>query len=420
MLFFGMIWVTSWFGAAWSFNQILQPSAPSKVLQKKVTSNFQNSASEVLPSYLNFWSATILPSRFLKIDWKDNQEATNSSGSALIYSGKKNDRYRAKLCSSPQGLFAKSPQVHTKASFSPSLQLIESTFVQQDFLSAKVLRLHAQSLGLSSSVWLRQTLQNFFRFTGTSKDNLKPISSAVVVVRRGKEKYEVWLKNHLIANLPNKLQANLMQRRLKGLLESSHVNASKIRPAFIDGIPALMAGNRFLFSVDKEISQKNPRSPDLLAIEWVNNLRSALKAPKLSLLEGQVKMHGLKPSGEKFSGFASWYGPYFHGRLTANGERYNQNELTVAHKTLPFNTFLQVTNTQTGKSVIVRVNDRGPYIPPRSLDLSRTAARCIQSEKAGVVPYKAVIMKPTQPQLTLKKSTRIQKDSKKLVTTSKF
>ena len=415
MLFFGIIWVTSWLGAAWSFNQFLLPSSASNILQKKFSYNFQNSAREVLPPHFNFWNATILPSRFLKIDWNDNQKQANSSASASKSDRKKNYHHSARLCSSPQGIFAKPSQITTKASFPPSLQLIESGFARQDFLSTRVLR--------PPSVWLSQTLQNFFRFTGTTKDSLKSISSAVVVVRREKEKYEVWLKNHPIASLPNTLQANLMQRRLKGLLESSNFNASQLRPAFVDGIPALMAGNRFLFSINKEISQKNRRSSDLLAIEWVNNLRSALKVPKLSLVEGQVKMHGLEASGEKFSGFASWYGPYFHGRLTANGEKYNQNELTVAHKTLPFNTFLQVINTQTGKAVIVRVNDRGPYIPPRSLDLSRVAARCIDSETAGVVPYKAVIMKPTQARLTLKKSTRGQKKqnySKKIVTISNF
>ena len=153
-----------------------------------------------------------------------------------------------------------------------------------------------------------------------------------------------------------------------------------------------MAGNRFLFGIEKEVSYQIHRSGELLAIEWINNLRSALQAPAFSLVEGQQKMYGLIPSKKKMFGLASWYGGYFHGRTTANGEKYNQDELTVAHKSLPFNTFLQVTNLKNGNSVIVRVNDRGPYIPPRSLDLSREAARCINSETTGVVPYKAVIL----------------------------
>lgn len=74
-------------------------------------------------------------------------------------------------------------------------------------------------------------------------------------------------------------------------------------------------------------------------------------------------------------GIASWYGPGFHNRLTANGERYNMNALTAAHRTLPFGTMVLVKNTVTGKTVTVRINDRGPYIKGRIIDLSRAAAR---------------------------------------------
>ncbi|MFC2103301.1 septal ring lytic transglycosylase RlpA family protein [Bacteroidota bacterium] len=77
---------------------------------------------------------------------------------------------------------------------------------------------------------------------------------------------------------------------------------------------------------------------------------------------------------------ASWYGPRFHGRLTANGEIYDQNAYTAAHKSMKFGTLLRVTNTRTNKSLIVRINDRGPYIPGRQLDLSMAAA-----EELGVI-----------------------------------
>ncbi len=77
------------------------------------------------------------------------------------------------------------------------------------------------------------------------------------------------------------------------------------------------------------------------------------------------------------SGVASWYGPGFHGRKTASGERYNMNALTAAHKTLPFGTRVRVTNRNNGKSVVVKINDRGPYVGGRVIDLSRGAARSI-------------------------------------------
>ncbi|MDO5652745.1 MAG: septal ring lytic transglycosylase RlpA family protein [Brachymonas sp.] len=74
-------------------------------------------------------------------------------------------------------------------------------------------------------------------------------------------------------------------------------------------------------------------------------------------------------------GTASWYGPGFHNRLTANGERYNMDALTAAHRTLPFGTMVLVKNAANGKTVTVRINDRGPFIKGRIIDLSRAAAR---------------------------------------------
>jgi rare lipoprotein A len=88
------------------------------------------------------------------------------------------------------------------------------------------------------------------------------------------------------------------------------------------------------------------------------------------------------------TGKASWYGGRWHGRLTANGERYNQNTMTAAHKTLRFGTKVRVTNLWTKKSCIVRVNNRGPYVKGRVIDLSVAAAKEIGSYWSGVVPVK--------------------------------
>ena len=76
-------------------------------------------------------------------------------------------------------------------------------------------------------------------------------------------------------------------------------------------------------------------------------------------------------------GKASWYGPGFHDRRTTNGERFNTNAYTAAHKTLPFGTKVKVTHAKTGKSVVVRINDRGPYAHGRVIDLSKASARAI-------------------------------------------
>lgn len=85
---------------------------------------------------------------------------------------------------------------------------------------------------------------------------------------------------------------------------------------------------------------------------------------------------------------ASWYGPKFHGRRTANGEIYNQMAFTAAHKSIKFGTLLKLTNPVSGNSVIVRINDRGPYKPGRQLDLSKGAAIALGMMKKGVVRLK--------------------------------
>lgn len=86
----------------------------------------------------------------------------------------------------------------------------------------------------------------------------------------------------------------------------------------------------------------------------------------------------------EFSGAASYYGGKFHGRTTANGERFDMNAMTAAHRTLPFDTRLRVTNRDNGKTVVVRINDRGPYAHGRVIDLSQGAAAIIGMIEAGV------------------------------------
>jgi rare lipoprotein A len=92
------------------------------------------------------------------------------------------------------------------------------------------------------------------------------------------------------------------------------------------------------------------------------------------------------------SGMASWYGPGFHGGTTANGERFNQYTLTAAHPSLPFGTPVRVTNTDNGRSVIVRINDRGPYAGGRVIDLSKGAAQVLGLISSGVAPVRLEVM----------------------------
>jgi len=88
--------------------------------------------------------------------------------------------------------------------------------------------------------------------------------------------------------------------------------------------------------------------------------------------------------GEKFNGKASYYADKYHGRMTANGEIFDMNKISAAHKTLPFGTKLLVTNLSNGKSVVVKINDRGPFISGRIIDLSKEAAKKIDMIKSGI------------------------------------
>jgi len=92
-------------------------------------------------------------------------------------------------------------------------------------------------------------------------------------------------------------------------------------------------------------------------------------------------------------GIASWYGPGFHGRLTANGEVFNMYEMTAAHKELPFNTMVRVLFPKNGKEVLVRINDRGPFISGRIIDLSKRAAKLLGLKEYGIGQVEIKILK---------------------------
>ncbi|MBU1220148.1 septal ring lytic transglycosylase RlpA family protein [Myxococcota bacterium] len=100
-------------------------------------------------------------------------------------------------------------------------------------------------------------------------------------------------------------------------------------------------------------------------------------------------------------GKASWYGK--HGEKTASGERVNPNALTAAHRTLPFNSIVRVTNIKTGKSVVVRITDRGPFIRGRIIDLTKAAFRRIASLRQGVVKVRMDVVKVGKKQTKRKK-----------------
>lgn len=118
-----------------------------------------------------------------------------------------------------------------------------------------------------------------------------------------------------------------------------------------------------------------------------------LASPGCSLTHRRAEPAAAR-SGATQEGIASWYGPGFHGNPTSSGEIYDQNDLTAAHKTLPLGTRVAVTNLDNGRSVEVRVNDRGPFVGDRVIDLSHAAARSLDMIGPGTVPVRVEVLGP--------------------------
>lgn len=109
-------------------------------------------------------------------------------------------------------------------------------------------------------------------------------------------------------------------------------------------------------------------------------------------------------AGHEQKGIASWYGPGFNGKKTASGETYDMFDLTAAHSSLPLDTVVKVTNTKNKREVIVRINDRGPFIGERVIDLSFTAARELGMIGPGTAPVNLKVIKPGETRLASKSS----------------
>jgi hypothetical protein len=147
------------------------------------------------------------------------------------------------------------------------------------------------------------------------------------------------------------------------------VNASKVSGWFDRRCIATAAAILFLAGLAGCSAQSSP------AAAW--SPTPTVSAPALAPRGATIAPH---------MEVASWYGPGFQGRTTSSGERFNQNDLTAASTTLPLGSRVRVTNPANGRSVEVRINDRGPYVPGRTIDLSRGAAERIGLARAGVGP----------------------------------
>jgi rare lipoprotein A len=124
------------------------------------------------------------------------------------------------------------------------------------------------------------------------------------------------------------------------------------------------------------------------------NNSEASSAPSRS---AQIKPENHRQAGKSQPyqvGTASWYGEYFVGKPTASGEDYDMYDMTAAHPTLPLGSYVRVTNLHNGRAVVVKVNDRGPVVPGRIIDLSYGAARALQFEERGLQKVRLDLVKP--------------------------
>ena len=123
----------------------------------------------------------------------------------------------------------------------------------------------------------------------------------------------------------------------------------------------------------------------------ISSASSNPNVPKSVALASRKKAETSRPYQV---GTASWYGSYFHGKATASGEPYNMYDLTAAHRSLPLGSWVRVTNLRNGRAVIVRINDRGPYVAPRIIDVSYSVARILEFKAQGLQRVRLDVVKP--------------------------
>jgi rare lipoprotein A len=189
-------------------------------------------------------------------------------------------------------------------------------------------------------------------------------------------------------------RAEELADKLQDLLEDGKVDVSKLMPAREGELAAIHVDGTTVLKF--EGSDSTTDSPLEQSWKVVNAIRTAsgsdtLPSTFLKIAEMKDSVTGIK-GASCFSGPASWYGPHFHGKKCADGTRFDMNKLTAAHRFLPLGTKLLVMNRKTGDSCVVRVNDRGPYVGNRVIDLSKGAAQQLRILSSGVAMVDCIVL----------------------------
>lgn len=215
-------------------------------------------------------------------------------------------------------------------------------------------------------------------------------NAVVMMDKDGHVRADVYVRVQRVISLAGDdgTRANAIAVALNRAYNKGGLRPDVIMPGRHGSAYTIMAGREPLVTIDDKLAHAQGSHPATLVLSWIDNLRTAMGGVPFAQ---QASRGGMFFGGTRI-GHASWYGPGFNGRRAASGERFDQNSMTCAHKSLPFGTLLLVTNLRNKRSCIVRINDRGPYVAGRDIDLSAAAARTIGV--AGVAKVRIDILKP--------------------------
>jgi len=149
-----------------------------------------------------------------------------------------------------------------------------------------------------------------------------------------------------------------------------------------------------LLALGAAISFRDPHDPPLVG--FAHTADSV--APRAPIEQVSLTPPEQPAPRDSMVGVASWYGAHWQGRKTASGTRFDVRKLTAAHRSLPLNSHVRVTNLENGQSVVVLINDRGPYVDGRDIDLSTAAARHLGMIKEGIAPVRIEVVDDAQEQ----------------------
>jgi len=301
--------------------------------------------------------------------------------------------------------------VHSSTNFRTNAKIDETKNTNHRSLFSSNQNLNQQNLNqdnLTQPFWLEafNPIKHPLPPTDTQPESDGVISSVYDYQIDGKAVATVYVEEIPVLTFLNQ-NAHLSATQLSDQLNQLHRN--NVDPETITAqwneenkSYTINVGDQVLITINNNViladTTQDPAQDSLQVANRLRRLLSGNTVEYLSEIEGQPEPQAepQTPNVEvirQITGMASWYGPGFNGRQSANGEIFNQNALTAAHRSLPFGTMVRVTNLNNGRSVIVRINDRGPYVGNRILDLSAGAAQQIGMISSGVAPISLEILR---------------------------